>query len=85
MNNFKYLGRILNDNDNDLSAVEAQLTKARMTWGRIGKVINKRSGSNIKIMSIFYKVIVQSVLLYGSESWVLNEKARNKIYHWKTH
>ena len=79
VNSFKYLGRILNDNDNDLSAVEAQLTKARMTWGRIGKVIKKRSGSNIKIMSIFYKVIVQSVLLYGSESWVLNEKAKNKL------
>ena len=30
-------------------------------------------------MSIFYKVIVQTVLLYGAELWVLNTHSRNKI------
>jgi hypothetical protein len=76
---FKYLGRIIDDNDNDLAAVEAQLKKARMTWGRIGKILKKKTNSNPKIMSIFYKVIIQSVLLYGSESWVLNNLAKEKL------
>jgi hypothetical protein len=30
-------------------------------------------------MSIFYKVIIQTILLYGSESWVINDNARNKL------
>jgi hypothetical protein len=30
-------------------------------------------------MSIFYKVIVQTVLLYGSESWVLGTQIRRKL------
>ena len=76
---FKYLGRIITDDDNDLMAVEQQLTKARRTWGMIGKVIKKKSKSNPRIMSIFYKVIVQTILLYGSESWVLNQGLKDKL------
>ena len=76
---FKYLGRVLQYNDDDLTAVESQLVKARGVWGRIGKIIKKKSLSNPRIMGIFYKVIVQTVLLYGAESWVLGTHARNKI------
>ena len=76
---FKYLGRILSDDDDDIYAVEAQLKKARMTWGRIGKVIKKRARSNPKLMSMFYKVIVQTVLLYGSESWTINSNIMKKL------
>ena len=32
-----------------------------------------------KVMANFYKVIVMSVLLYGSETWVLNGTMRNKL------
>jgi hypothetical protein len=77
--NFKYLGRIINNEDEDLPAVEKQLMKARMTWGRIGKLLKKKTKSNPKVMSIFYKVIIQSVLLYGSESWVLTNRIKNKL------
>ena len=76
---FKYLGRVLENDDDDLTAVENQIAKARMTWGRIGKVIKKKSEGNVKVMATFYKVIVQSVLLYGSESWVLSEHAKRKL------
>lgn len=76
---FKYLGRILSDDDDEIHAVEGQLKKARMAWGRIGKVIKKRIKSNPKIMSTAYKVIVQSVLSYGSESWTVNKKIMKKL------
>ena len=76
---FKYLGRIISNKDNDLEALENQLKKARMTWGRIGKVIKKKTNGNPKIMSIVYKVVIQSVLLYGSESWVLDTQAMVKF------
>ena len=76
---FKYLGRMITDKDDDLEAIDLQLKKARMTWGRIGKIIKKRTNGNPKIMSIFYKVIIQSVLLYGSESWVISKHAHKKL------
>ena len=62
-----------------MTAIESQLIKARGVWGRIGKVIKKKSFSNPRVMSIFYKVIVQTVLLYGAETWVLSTHAKNKI------
>jgi hypothetical protein len=38
---FKYLGRLITNNENDLPAVKRQITKAQATWGRIGKIIHK--------------------------------------------
>ena len=32
-----------------------------------------------KVVANFYKVIVMSVLLYGSETWVLNGTMKNKL------
>ena len=63
---FKYLGRILDNKDDDSKALQNQLGKARAVWGRIGKILKKRADSNIRIMSIFYKVVLQTVLLYGA-------------------
>ena len=70
---------MLNSNDNDLTAIQNQLTKARAVWGKIGKILKMRADSNIRIMSIFYKVIIQTVLLYGAESWVLNKDLKCKL------
>jgi hypothetical protein len=50
---FKYLGRIINDLDANLPAVENQLKKARQVWARISRIIKKKT----KIMSTFYKSI----------------------------
>jgi hypothetical protein len=67
---FKYLGRVVNNKDDDRPTVMENLKKARMKWGRISRILSK-DGANPKAMASFYKAIVQSVLLYGSESWVL--------------
>jgi hypothetical protein len=70
---FKYLGRILDDNDDDLPAINRNLNRARWKWGSIGRILSKEN-ANPKSMATFYKAIVQSVLLYGSESWVLTKR-----------
>ena len=67
---FKYLGRVVNNKDDDRPTMMENLKKARMKWGRISRILSK-DGANPKAMASFYKAIVQSVLLYGSESWVL--------------
>jgi hypothetical protein len=39
---FKYLGRIITENDDDLPAVEEQIKKARIVWARINKILKKK-------------------------------------------
>jgi hypothetical protein len=75
---FKYLGRILENRDNDLPAVEQNLRKARQKWGRIGRILSKESAKP-RVMASFYKAIIQSVLLYGAESWVISQRTLSKL------
>ena len=75
---FKYLGRILTNNDDDTKCIDNALAKARRQWNCIGKML-KREGANAEIMGRFYITIVMSVLLYGSESWTITGKNLIKL------
>ena len=75
---FKYLGRILCEDDDDTKCVESQITKARARWWRIAKIL-KNEGASAKIMSRFYVATVQAILLYGAESWVLTNRLIQKL------
>ena len=75
---FKYLGRILSEDDSDDAAIKYNLQKAREKWGRIGKILSKKDANN-KTMGSFYKAIIQSVLLYGSESWVISNHSMKTL------
>jgi RNA polymerase-binding transcription factor DksA len=78
VHHFKYLGRITSDDDDDLPAVRDNLKKARMRWARVSKIL-KREGATAKSMGKFYLAVVQSVLLYGSETWVLSKKMKGML------
>jgi len=67
---FRYLGRILEENNADTHASSPQLARARMKWNRIGRVL-RSEGMKPRAMGYFYKAIVQAILLYGSETWVV--------------
>ena len=38
-----------------------------------------KEGASAKCMARFYLTIVQAVLLYGAESWVINRRDMNKL------
>jgi hypothetical protein len=63
---FKYLGRLLAQDDNDIQAIRAQLRKARATWAHVGQVMRSENASP-RVAAKFYMAVVQAVLLYGSE------------------
>jgi hypothetical protein len=71
---FKYLGRLLAQDDDDIQAIRAQLRKARATWARVGQVLRAENVPP-RIAAKFYKAVVQAMLLYGSETWVLSTTA----------
>ena len=75
---FKYLGRILDESDNDGPAVLRQLDRARKKWGRFA-VLLRKEGVEPRAMGYFYKAIVQAVLLYGSETWVVADSVLKQL------
>jgi hypothetical protein len=40
---FRYLGRLLSQDDNDIQTVRSQLCKARGTWARVGQVLGREN------------------------------------------
>ncbi len=68
---FKYLGRLLAYNNNDARAVTRILEKARGVWASLSCTIRAENASP-HVCGIFYKATVQSILLFGNETWNLS-------------
>jgi hypothetical protein len=68
--NFRYLGQISMTRDNDWAAARLNLQKAIKRWAMISRVLTRESASP-RISVLFYKATIQTVLLYGSETWVM--------------
>ena len=66
---FRYLGRQKTELDSDLPALRRNLRRARQKWAQISTLL-VREGATPRVSGYFYKAVVQSVLLYGSETWV---------------
>ena len=69
---FKYLGRILPATNSDWPALYKNLVKACKQWGMISQPL-LNTGVTPKQVGMFYKAIVQSVLLYACETWTITE------------
>ena len=54
--------------------MRSQIKKARGIWARVGQLL-KAHNTPPKVSAKFYKAVVQSVLLYGSETWNLTKTA----------
>ncbi len=79
---FRYLGRILAQDNDDIRAVQSQIKKARGIWAQVGQVL-QADNTPPKVSAKFYKAVVQSVLLYGSETWNVTQTtlARLEGFH----
>ena len=75
---FRYLGRVISHTNSDWPAIFRQLTRARQRWAMIARVVAKLQ-IPAKAAGMFYKAIVQAVLLYGSETWVVDPPMLNVL------
>jgi hypothetical protein len=75
---FLYLGRWLSENDLDDLAVTSNIKKARQCWGRLSRILT-REGANPRVMARFYVTVIEAVLLYGSETWVLSSRLLRRL------
>ena len=67
---FPYLGRTVDFNNSDWSDLYRNMRKAQWWWGVVGKVLTK-TGETAQAWAMIYKVVVKTVILYGSEGWVV--------------
>ena len=44
--------------------------KVQKSWGRLTRILS-REGSDKRVSGTFFKAVVQQVLLFGAETWVL--------------
>ena len=75
---FRYLGRLLTATDDDWSEVAGKIRKARVSWGRLARVLG-REGEDPKVSRSFYTAVIQQVLLFGAETWVLTRKMESAL------
>ncbi len=68
---YKYLGKMMAQENNNTQALRAQLQKACATWAWVGQVLWNKNTSPF-VAARFYQAVVQAVLLYGSEMWVIS-------------
>ena len=67
---FKYLGRVILATDNDWPVVVRNLSQAKKVWSRMSRILN-REGEAPRVSGLFSKAIIQAVLLFGAETWVV--------------
>ena len=80
---FNYLGRILTAGYDYWPAVAGNLGKARKSWGRLKRIMS-REGAYKRVSGNVFKAVVQQVLLFGEETWVLTpriERSLNSFMH----
>ena len=78
MERFKFLGRLIDRSDDDWPAVLRNIRKARQVWGRLGNLL-WREGAEPEVSGKFYRAVVQAVLLFGAETWVLMETMMQQL------
>ena len=75
---FKYLGRVLTNTDDDWPAAAGNIRKARASWVRLERILG-REGADLKVTRSFYTAVTQQVLLFGAESWFLTKKMESAL------
>ena len=70
---FNYIGRLLIVTDDELSAVIINLKKVRKSWYIFYRILGREMG-NPKTSGLFYLEVVQDILLFGSEMWVVTPR-----------
>ena len=70
--------RVLATEDDDWPSVVHNLRRARQKWERLTHILI-REGADARSLGHIYLEVVQSLLLYGSEIWVLTPRMKRLL------
>ena len=54
------------------------LEKSKNIWGWLSRILN-REGTDSKVLGRFSKAVIQAVLLFGAETWVLTPRMERSL------
>ena len=80
---FRYMGRMLSSTNNDWPDMERNLRRVQGKWVRLEEILG-REVADKRTVRRSYVAVVQAVLLFGSETWVLTprlEKSLDGFHH----
>ena len=66
----QYLGRVLFSEDDEWASVVSNIWRSRQKWAQLTRVLS-REGGDERTSGQIYLTVVQSVMLYGSETRVV--------------
>ena len=75
---FMCLGHMVAYNNRGWMSLYQNLRNMQRRWEIVGKVVSK-TGSTVQDRGVLYKAVIQLVLLYGSESWVVMGEMLNVL------
>ena len=67
---FRYLGRVILAADDNWLLVVRNFTRERVVWSRMMRILSKE-GTDPRVSGFFFKAVVQSVLLFRAETWLV--------------
>ena len=70
LTSFNYLGRDLSAEDDDWPEVVHNIWRAHQKWAQLTRVFS-REGADARNSGPIYLAMVQLVMIYGSEKWVM--------------
>ena len=70
--------RVLAAEDDDWTSVVRNIRCTRQKWARLTRILI-REGADEQTSGQIYLAVVQSVLLYGSETWVLTPRMKRVL------
>ena len=87
---FKYLWQVILATENDWPTVVRNLARAKKVWSRMSRIIS-REGATPQVSGLFFKAVIQTVMLFGAETWVVNPHTgkalggfQNQVARWLT-
>ena len=70
---FKYLGRVISATDEYWPAVVRNLARAKTVWRTMSRIFN-REGPTPRVSGLFFKAVIQAVLIFGSATLVVTPR-----------
>lgn len=79
---FVYLGVLINNKCDESREIDRRIAKSNKCAGALYKVIKSKDISRKSKFRI-YNTVIKPIVLYGSETWVLNKKDQQKMEIWE--
>ena len=82
VNNFKYLGATITENNEILAEIKARITACNKAYYSSHNMLKNKNISR-KTKKNIYKTIIRPVVTYGSETWTLTKSAETVLNTWE--